>query len=244
MNKQTILRGLALLTALLLTALALPLVPVAAEPVLKEDGWYYADKLPSNITNAKYTIQYCSYYDQVATKSPGKDWIKGTVAKTEYKDKGEPYWTHLDLEITDTRVLVDSYYYHYCGENAQGQANYYATATFSHYDKVKKTSYKPDEGHADNEDPRYRYYILKSSTGRKYYCKQGTTCKSNTDIHGKRCYYWYRASKYQDKTKTVYYNYYKTAGWTTAPDQDADRVEVRYKAIAPTTTATGTTTKK
>ena len=230
-------RYLSVTALLLILALAVGVwtpLSSAAEPVLKADGWYYADTLPAGITAAQYTIQYCSYYDKVATKSPGTGWVKGAVAKTTYANKDDAYWSMLDLELSDTLVLVDSYYYHYCGEDAQGHANYYATEDFPHYDKVSKTSYKPDKGHADNEDPRYRYYVLKNSKGSKYYCKRGTTCKSNTDIHGKRCCYWYRASKYQEKTKTVYYTYSKTAGWTAAPDAKADRTEVRYRPLVTT----------
>ena len=242
MNRITAIRSLALLTALVLIALALPAVPVAAEPVLKEDGWYYADTLPADVTADKYTIQYSSYYYKTATKSPGSGWVKGAVVKTTYKNSGDPYWSYLDLAVTDTRVLADCYYYHYCGEKAQGQANYYANATFTHYDKLKKTSYKPDKGHADSEDPRYKYYILTNSKGKKYYCNHGTTCDTDADIHGKRCYYWYRVGKYQNRTKTVYYNYSKTAGWQAAADKNADRVTVRYKPIAPATTTTTVTT--
>lgn len=244
MDKRTVFRGIALLAALVITAGILPLVPVAAKPVLKEDGWYYADKLPAGITKTEYKIQYRSYYDKVATSSPGSGWKKGALAKNVIKDKGDPYWSNIELTTSDTRVLLDTYYYHYCGSNAQGHANYYATDTFPHYDSVDLKGLKPDEGHADHEDSRYRYYILRDSKGNRVYCRRGKTCQSDLDIHGDRCYYWYRANKYQDKTKTIYYNYSKTDGWKSTADKKADRVEVRYKPRTTTTIKKTTTTQK
>ncbi len=214
---------------------------VGNAPVQKEDGWTYADVLPSGITASDYEIQYQNTYQTTAAASPGADWVKGDFAKSQYENVGEPYESNIELETSDSRVLVSYYYYHYCSGAKGNEANYEQNDIFVHYDSLPASGVYEFSTGLDAADNRYRYYYLDWDDGSHAFCKSGTTCSGIAGEHGERSYVWYRCSKYQDREKVDYYYYTKKSDWTTTADAEAT-VSYRYRLKQSTTTATTTTT--
>ena len=203
---------------------------VTAKPVVGEDGWIYADALKSDITSDEYDIEYLHTYDQIASSSPGDDWVQGDYAKTEYVNSGEPYWSNIELATSDTRVLVNYIYYHYCSGSTGLEVNYEYTSTFTHYDWLSKDGVYEYSVANDYADSRYKFYRLKwSSSGSDAYCSSGTTCDGAYGSHGSRSYYWYKSSQYQDRVAVDYYHYTKDSTWTAELDDTATAVTYRYK---------------
>lgn len=213
---------------------------VTGEPVVGEDGWTYSDKLYEEITPDLYDIEYLNIYDEIATEAPGEDWIKGELAKTEYVNSGEPYWSNIELTTSDTRVLVNYIYYHYCSGSTGLEANYEATSTFAHYDWLSKDNVYEQSVANDYADSRYKFYHLKFNDGSDAYCSSGVSCDGSFGAHSGRSYYWYKSCEYQDLAAVSYYHYTKESTWQKTEDITASDVTYRYKlkdadATTPTT---------
>lgn len=202
---------------------------ITAEPVVSEDGWIYSDKLYSDITSTEYEIQYLHTYSQVASTSPGDGWTKGDYVRTDYVNSGDPYWSNIELATSNTRVLLNYIYYHYCSGSTGNEVNYEATSTFTHYDWLPKDSVYEYSVNNDYADSRYKFYHLKFNSGGDAYCSSGTSCDGAYGSHGNRSYYWYKSSQYQDKVAVDYYSYTKPAQWTTSLDSSATDVTYRYR---------------
>lgn len=202
---------------------------VSAKPVVGDDGWIYSDKMYSDIIPVNYEIEYLHTYSKVASQSPGSGWTKGDFVKTEYVNSGEPYWSYIELPVSDTRVVVNYLYYHYCGGLAGNDANFAFAGNFNHYDWLPKDGLVEYSVHADYDDSRYKYYHLKWSGGADAYCQSGVSCDGSYGSHGARSCYWYKYSQYQDKVAVDYYEYTKPSEWVSVPDSSADSVKYRYK---------------
>lgn len=194
------------------------------------DGWIYANSLPSSVTSKNYVIQYCPTYTKVAKTSPGSGWVKGAVAKQEYENSGSVYYSTLPLKTSDTRVLVNYSYYHWCSGSKGDEVNYESTSVFGHYDGIDKSKVTEFYSHADYSDGRYTFYGLKyKDTGNYAYCKSGVTCDGSYGSHGNRSYYWYKIYYYQDKAPVNYYYFTKQGGWSSSKDSSASSHTVRYR---------------
>lgn len=202
---------------------------VTAAPIVGDDGWIYCERLYDSITPDRYDIQYLNTYDKVAASSPGEGWVKGDLAKTEYVASGETYWSNIELPTSDTRVLVNYIYYHYCNASKGTEVNYEQTGTFAHYDWLPKTGVIEHSVANDYADARYKFYHLKWSNGGDAYCSSGTSCDGAHGTHGARSYYWYKSSEYQDRVAVNYYHYTKDAQWQSAADPEATATTYRYK---------------
>lgn len=217
---------------------------VTAEPVVGEDGWIYSEKLYEEITSDLYDIQYRHTYDKLASTSPGEDWVKGDLATTIYETTGETYWSNIELPTSETRVLVNYIYYHYCNASKGSEVNYEQTTTYSHYDWLPKTNVTEYSVANDYADSRYKFYHLKFSDGSDAYCSSGVSCDGTHGTHGARSYYWYKSCGYQDRVAVNYYHYTKDSGWQNTEDKSASVVTYRYKlknnTSIPTTTAPDT----
>ncbi len=218
---------------------------VAGAPTEGADGWTYSDKLYNEITADKYEIEYKNTYDVVAATAPDESYTKGEFVKTEFVNSGEPYWSAIELKTSDTLVLVDYYFYHYCGGSTGNNANFAATGSYVHYDSVSKDKVYIYASKTDYDDSRYTYHHLKWNDGSDAYCNSSTTCDGTHGSHGNRSCYWYKNSQYQNKVATDLYRFTKVSNWQRVKDDDAAEVTYRYKlkesVISPLPTEPETT---
>ncbi len=193
------------------------------------NNWVYADTLPSGVTADKYEIQYEYTYNQITDKAPASGWTKGEFVKTEYVNSGAPYESTLELTESDTRVLTDYYYYHFCSGSQGNSANFAFTNVYNHFDSISKDNVYVASVNTDYDDSRYKYYHLKWTNGADAYCSSGVSCDGAFGTHGNRTFYWYKNFIYQDKIRLDYYNYFMTGDWTTALESDYSQVKYRYR---------------
>lgn len=194
-------------------------------------SWIYAKKLPSGVTSKNYKIEYQNTYTTVSKTSPGSEWVKGAVAKTVYENSGSTYTSSLPRQTSNTCVLVNYYYYHFCGGSTGNNANFAQNGSYNHYDEVAKTNVIEAASNKDYDDSRYTYYRLTDKNGNNFYCRSSVTCDGSYGSHGARSCYWYKMYVYQNKVNVSYYTYTKTGAWTASKDSSASSVQVRYKPI-------------
>lgn len=212
-------------------------------PELNSDGWYYSNTLPSGIATDKYTIEYNNYYEKIQANSPGSDWTNAATVKNEWQNSGGQYTSETDLPTSDSRILVGSFYYHFCGPNAGAAGNYDLTGNYVHYDSIDATKVIPTYCGVDNGHP---YYVLDwIDGGGRVWCQSGVTCDGSYGTHGERCKAWYKMNTYQDRVKVVQYKFTKNSGWVKTKDASATSVKVRFKSVEseppkPETPETGT----
>ena len=212
---------------------------ISKAPSKSSDGWYYLSYVPSNVTTSNYTIQYRNTTTKVAPTSPGSEYTNKGYNKTVYTNSGNAYESLTPLATSDTRVLVSTSYFHYCGNSVGNNANYFADSKYNHYDGLSSSGVYEASCQNDYDNPSIKYYTLKNSSGSLIYCSSGYTCDGSWGSHGARCPYWYKLYKYQDKKAVKYYTFTKTSGWTTTKDSSATSVEVRYKPKTQTPAAVG-----
>lgn len=200
-------------------------------PEQNADDWYYSSSLPSGVTSDKYTIEYNNYYEKIQATSPGTGWTNVATVKNEWQNSGGTYTSENDLPTSDSRVLVRSIYYHFCGPNAGTYSNYEQTGNFVHYDEIDVSKYGviPYYKGLDNGHPWY--FLDWNDGGGRVYCQSGVTCDGAYGTHGERNCTWYKLNTYQDRVKVVQYKFTKNSGWVTVKDASAASVKVRFKAI-------------
>lgn len=209
-------------------------------PVLK-DGWYQCSELPSDITADKYMIEYNNYYEKIQSTSPGMGWENAGKVQDEWKNSGGTYTSNTDLPTSETRTLVSSVYYHFCGPNAGDVGNYEQSGNFVHYDEIPASWVSAQYLGTDNGRP---YYFLYWSNGVQVWCKTGDTCDGSYGYHGIRCRAWYKLNTYQNKTHVVLNKYIKESGWGSRKDITASKVTYRYKKKAESAANKTATTNK
>ncbi|MGN1423654.1 MAG: fibronectin type III domain-containing protein, partial [Oscillospiraceae bacterium] len=198
-----------------------------AAPEKGDNGWYYCDMLPDEVTADKYVIEYDNYYEAVQETSPGSDWVQGEVAVNEWLPTGNIYSSWYELPVSESRVLIDSYYYHYCSGSTGSVVNYEATSTYVHGDMVGLDVVYVDRTGLDGD---ITYYILKwKSDGTTVYCGSGVTCDGSYGTHGARGYAWYKMNWYQDRYQVLKYRFTKDTGWVDYSDAAAARSVCRFK---------------
>lgn len=199
-------------------------------PTVSNDGWYYVNSLASYVTADKYEIQYQNYYEKIQKSSPGSDWKNVGLSKSEYENSGNAYWSKIELPTSNTRVLLNYKYYHYCGGNIGNRANYEVNGNYIHYDQIQNVNdVVVDQSGSDWENPNYKYYYLKWKNGNYAYCNSNSTCDGQYGTHGNRSFVWYKEGQYQNKVKVDYYKYTKQTGWSSKKDSTATSVKYRYK---------------
>lgn len=192
-------------------------------------GWTYSDKLPADFTSGRYEIQRKYTYETTSAEDLGNGWTKGDFVEKKYVNSGDPYWSNIELETSDTRVLLNYIYYHYCGGSNGNNANFTSTSAYPHYDWLSKEGVYEYSVNNDYDDARYKYYHLKWTSGADAYCSSGVSCDGSFGTHGNRSYYWYKSCQYQDKVAKDYYSYSITGDWTTAIEAGASQVTYRYR---------------
>ncbi len=194
-----------------------------------DSGWIYSDTRPTDWASGKYEIQRKYTFEKASSEDLGDGWTKGEFVETKYENKGEPYWSNIELETSDTRVLLNYIYYHYCGGSNGNNANFTSTSSYPHYDSLSKDAVNEQSVHADYDDARYKYYHLVWKSGGDAYCNSNVSCDGSHGTHGNRTYYWYKSSQYQDKVRADYYSYTNTTDWTSALQTGYSKVTYRYK---------------
>lgn len=202
-------------------------------PNIDETQWVYVSAVPSHVTTDKYEIEYNNIYKKTATTSPDSSWTKGELVKTEYVNDGSTYESDFELSTSSTRVLVNYYYYHWCGSSTGNYVNFAYTDSFNHYDAYPEPNAVIEESSvADSDDSRYIAYKLAwaHDPSGHCYCAPALTCDSSNS-HTTRSCWWYKRYIYQNKTAVKYYEFTKESGWSEQKDSSADAVEYRYKLI-------------
>lgn len=217
-------------TALFLSLIMLFCLSVAFSG-FAADEWTYANRLPSGVTEQKYTIQYKNIYRTVAAASPGEGWAKKGLNESRYENSGGTYESDFELAVSPTRELVGYYYYHFCSASTGITVNFALTNPFNHYDAINPNESFYEAGvYTDEDDERYKSYSLKyKSNNSGVYCSSGFSCDGKWGSHSGRSYLWYKKYVYQDKVKVDYYNFEKQSGWVTKKDSSAADYTVRYK---------------
>lgn len=209
----------------------------ASNPTINADGWYYVNELPSNITTNKYEIQCQNIYEKYSQTSPGSGWVSTGVVKKEYKKSGNLYTSPFALTTSETVVLENYFYYHYCnGKNHH--ANFVVTSAYPHYDEVSKDRVYEAGEYTDVDDSRYKYYHLKWTNGSDAYCNSsGGTCNGNYGTHGNRSCYWYKMYVYQNYSVSNLNLYRLTSAWGTKKDVAATTINYRYRVVQTSETS-------
>lgn len=200
-------------------------------PKSEDDGWHYCNDLPAGISSGKYTIQYRNHYEKIQASSPGTGWQNAGIVKDEWKNAGNTYTSVSDLPVSNSRVLVRSVYYHFCGPNTGAEGNYAQTDRFVHYDEIPSTSVTARYLGTDNGHPYY--FINWIDGGGQVWCKSGVSCNGSYGSHGNRCRAWYKMNTYQNKIRNVQYKFTKTSDWTDTKDASATSVQIRFKNSEP-----------
>ena len=196
-------------------------------PVKSDDGWYYCDMLPDEVTTDKYEIGYNNIYEVIQETSPGSDWVQGEFAYDDWVNTGEVYSSWYELPVSDARQLIDSYYYHYCSGSTGTRVNYEATTTYVHGDTVPLDAVYVSSTGLDGD---ITYYMLNwKSDGTKAYCKSGVTCDGAYGTHGTRSNAWYKMNWYQDRYQVLKYRFTKETGWVDYIDPSATETVFRFK---------------
>lgn len=198
---------------------------------IEDDSWIYTSKLPDNVTDDKYEIQYQNIYQKNSPSSPGNEWKKGDLVSSGYENVGSPYESNIELETSDTRTLLGYFYYHYCSGAKGNEANYESNSTFPHYDYISSEGVYEEKTGLDSADNRYRYYYLKWNNGSYAYCNSDISCGGVAGTHGNRSYVWYKCCTYQDRKKVDTYNWTKESDWETKSDSTAYKTVYRYKKM-------------
>ncbi len=191
-------------------------------------GWIYSDTRPTDWASGRYEIQRKYTYKKISSEDMGAGWTKTEFVETKFENKGEPYWSNIELATSDTRVLLNYIYYHYCGSGGNS-ANYTSISSHPHYDWISKDKVNEQSVHTDVDDARYKYYHLTWKTGGDAYCSSGVSCDGSFGTHGNRSYYWYKSCQYQDMERADYYSYINTTDWTSALQTGYSEVTYRYK---------------
>jgi len=184
--------------------------------------WTYADRLPGNITSDSCDIEYKHTYEKRSATSPGDGWTK--VAGTEvttYENSGSVRETYIPQTESNTLVLVDTYYYHYCNpsngrvnyEYISGYTEYHGPNPIEAFDVVKEIS--------DEDNSAVRVYKLAWKAGYPYTGE--ATCAGGTSA------WWYRKYCYQPRVAVTTYQWRKVTDWQTTKDSAASSVQYRYK---------------
>lgn len=199
--------------------------------VKNEDGWYYSDKLPTFVNDSEYDVNYKYSYKKKAKTSPGSDWVKGDLAESVYEYVGEPYTTAKQVATSETYVMKDFQYYHYCGPTTGNVANYEFTDEFCHYDAIPKEYSVVVQ--STGMDGEYPYFVLGwANDNATVYCKSEVTCDGSYGSHGTRSKAWYRMATYQKREQVNYYYYTKPSVWTDKIDESAQDVTFRFRTKA------------
>lgn len=201
-------------------------------PTKSSDGWYYMNTLPSGVDASNYDIQYNNHYEKKQSTSPGSGWNQ-SGKQVSYVNDGGQYEEYTTVNTSDTKVLVEYYYFHFCSANTGKRVNYAQTNTYVHYDSISDPNQVniTSQG-TDDDSTSIPYYILDWKSGGDAYCVSGTTCDGSYGSHGKRSDVWYRMNVYQNRKQVTTYTYTKDSGWVSDRDSSASSVKVRFKEKA------------
>jgi len=187
--------------------------------------WQETTSLPSYLDLSNCEVEYNIHYRKTATSSPGSGWVQVPGSGvTTYVNSGGVQESDFPLETSNTRVLLGTYYYHYCAQGA-GEVEHYNDGYHTVYHNVGDINqfYTDWEG-ADSSDSRYTAYRIKWVSGQwangYAYCELGSPAV------------YYRRYQYQNLTAVTNYIWTRDSGWTTNKDSSADSVTYRFRLMS------------
>lgn len=210
---------------------------VVKKPELSSDGWYYCSAIPNDLDKSKATIQYNNHYEKIASSSPGSDWKLSQVIKDEWRNVGSPVYSLKPQATSNSYILADRYYFHFCGPNTpvSTYSDWTQGGAYVHYDSVPFNSVSVRYTKKDYDDPSLNQYYLKwNSNGSAVYCQSGVTCDGSYGGHGARSDCWYIQYVYQQRERIVQNKYVKDSGWVNSKDNSASSIKYRWYIEKPT----------
>ena len=204
------------------------------DPIYEEDGWYYTTVLPENVDSTSYDIQYKNYYEKIQQSSPGAGWVNAGLVESKWVNSGGTYEDYHTLQTSSSKVLVNYYYFHFCGPSAGSRVNYTLSSPYVHYDDIRNVnSVNVVSSGTDDDGTTIPYYILNWTNGQGAFCSSGTTCNGSNGTHGARSKVWYRMNVYQNRVQVNNYKFTKESDWVDAKDSTAKSTQIRYTLKNP-----------
>lgn len=187
--------------------------------------WIETTILPDNVTTANCEIQYNNHYQKKATMSPGTGWTKTGSEIKQYDNVGSVYKSDNKLSTSETRVQVDYFFYHYCGNSSHPTwvERYEDPSYPTRHEILDYSAYNEAAYYDDSNDPNIKQIELRWKSGQ--WAGGIATCGT----YGQSGERWYRGYKYQDRQLVTYYNWVKDSGWTSSRDSSANSVTIRYR---------------
>ena len=185
--------------------------------------WIEVNEIPPGLDTSICEIEYNNHYEATATVSPGSGWTQvAGSGVTTYVNAGSDYESDFALPESETRVLLGSYYYHYCGAGMGNRVNFAQTGQYTDYHRAgwSEAFYASGE-YTDNDDPRYHSFTLVWNSGE--WSGSAATCAAG------RSAVWYKRFIYQDRTALTNYKWTMDSGWTAEKDSAAQSVTCRYR---------------
>ena len=184
--------------------------------------WREISELPVYIDESTVEIEYNNHYESRAASSPGTGWtqVPGSGVTT-YENDGGVYESDFPLETSNTRVLVGSYHYHYCGASKGEDVEHYQDSGHTDYHQCGVDNLYVDDQWNDYADSRYICYKLRWSSGQ--WAGGLATCAAG------RSAVWYRRYQYQNRRAVTTYTWTKDSGWTATADSSAKSVSIRFR---------------
>lgn len=208
-------------------------IPIREDWKLSGEWQEYA-YIPQGVTSETCDIQYKNHYEQRSSTSPGNGWTKVAGSEvTTYENSGPIETDCILRQTSDTYVLVDWLYYHYCGSN--GRVNYYQSSEYPTFHSNSKDAFDAVEEIGDDDSDAIRVYKLRWKYDSPIYAGALATCAT-----GQSCW-WYRAYQYQPRVAVTTYNWEKDSDWTTERDANANSgiCRFRLKSFSVTYNANG-----
>lgn len=194
-----------------------------------QEEWQELDTLPDGMDMETCEVEYKNHYTYSGRTSPGEGWTLLAEGPVQYENIGDVYWSDEQLPVSESRVLVSRFYYHYCGSQ-KDNANWFQKSylpTFhqmpaADFGKFNIVESGPD---ADPERGTRTYYLLRWNTGDNN--GELAYCPSVTNGCGSAC--WYVMYVYQNRAPYQVNTYVRDSEWTSELDPEAASASVRVR---------------
>ena len=197
-----------------------------------QEDWQEMDTLPDSLDMDICDVEYKNHYTYSGRTSPGEGWTLLAEGPVQYENTGGTYQSDEELPVSESRVLVSRFYYHYCGSE-KNNANWFQKSYLPTYHTIPaadfgKFSIAESGPDADPERGTRTYYLLRWNTGEN--SGNLAYCPSIVNNCGSAC--WYIMYVYQDRTSYQINTYGRDSGWSAEPDPDASSVTYRVRLRA------------
>ena len=192
-----------------------------AQDLVPTAEWQYSSYVTENLFADEYEVEYCLTEERDAETSPGEGWVQGETVSSLYVNVGEVYSSKQPLEESNTRVLLERYYYHYCKANNGGYVNYELDSnTDTYHEPAFFDAFYQSGGPYQDSNPDYYCYNLKWVSGEwaggDAYCGNGHNL-------------WYIGYRYQNRELKNVYHWTYESGWLPMASYTASLGSYRYR---------------